>query len=155
MNNAFFKKLKEEKVSCRNLTCLTWLLRIFKANTQGKPPVKGRYKFENFSRTFRHSVIFDVRKTKEEKNSGFDRNKCYSYAAVGLAKNFWQGAMSDSAINWEVIVVANGCVYRKTVLNEKCYFILELKEAKVACRNLTCLTGLLRTFKAKLLREDP
>ena len=63
--------------------------------------------------------------------------------------------MADSAINSEVITVANGCVYRENVLNEKCFFFLELKEAKVACRNLTCLTGLLRIFKTEFLREDP
>ena len=64
-------------------------------------------------------------------------------------------AMADSAIHWEVIIVENRCVYREYVLNEKCFFFRELKEAKIACRNLTCLTWLLRTFTAKLLREEP
>ena len=54
-----------------------------------------------------------------------------------------------------MIVVANGCVYRENVLNEKCFFSLQLREAKNARRNSTCLRGLLRTFNAKLLRGDP
>jgi len=37
-------------------------------------PRKGRYKFETFSNTFGHSLIFDKRKTKEEKYNGFDEN---------------------------------------------------------------------------------
>jgi len=45
--------------------------------------------------------------------------------------------MTDSGICWEVIIFANRCVYREYVLNEKCFFFLELKEAKVAC-SLTC-----------------
>ena len=45
--------------------------------------------------------------------------------------------MADSAINWKVIIVAKWRVYRENVLNEKCFLFLELKEAKVACRNLT------------------
>jgi len=37
-------------------------------------------------------------------------------------KNSWRTAMADSAIDWEVIIVANRCVYRKKVLDEKCLF---------------------------------
>jgi len=56
----------------------------------------------------------------------------------------------------EVIIVANRCVYRENVLDEKCFFFLEVnKDAKVACRNLTCFTLLLRTFKGKLLGKEP
>jgi len=41
------------------------------------------------------------------------------------------------------------------VLDEKCFFFLEVEVAKVACRNLTCFKLLLRTFKATLLKEEP
>jgi len=34
--------------------------------------------------------------------------------------------MADSAVEWEVIIVANRCVYRENVLNEKCFFLLVL-----------------------------
>jgi len=30
--------------------------------------------------------------------------------------------MADSAIDWEVIIVANGCVYRENVFDEKRFF---------------------------------
>jgi len=45
-----------------------------KLSCQGKTPSKGRYKFQRFSNTFGHSLIFDVRKTKRMKNNGFDGN---------------------------------------------------------------------------------
>jgi len=79
--------------------------------------------------------------------------KCYSYAMVGLKVKTWRTAMADRAIDWqwEVIIVANRFVYRENVLDEKCFFFLNVKEAKVA-RRKTCLTGLLWTFKAKFLR---
>jgi len=75
----FFLEVKEAKVACRNLSCLTLLLRTFKAvSCHGKSPSKGRYKFKTFSDTFGYSqsVIFDVRETKEEekKCDGFDGN---------------------------------------------------------------------------------
>ena len=43
-------------------------------------------------------------------------------------KIFRRAAMADSAINWEVIIVANGCVYRENVLNEKYFFFLQLRD---------------------------
>jgi len=44
--------------------------------------------------------------------------------------------MADSAIHWEVIIVGNRWVYREYVLNEKCFFFLELLEAKAARRKI-------------------
>jgi len=38
-------------------------------------------------------------KKEKKKTMGLTGQKYISYAAVGLAKNFWQGAMADSAIN--------------------------------------------------------
>jgi len=67
--------------------------------------------------------------------------------------SFYEMGLSSEV--YEVIIVANGCVYRENVLNDKCFFSLQLREAKVARRNSTCLTELLRTHKAKLLRGDP
>jgi len=40
----------------------------------GKCPSNGRCNIKTSSETFGNSVIFDVRKTKEEKNNGFDGN---------------------------------------------------------------------------------
>jgi len=36
-------------------------------------------------------------------------------------KNSWRTAMADSAIDWEVILVASRCVYQESVLDEKCF----------------------------------
>jgi len=47
----------------------------------------------------------------------------YSLAAVGLRKKIWHTAMADCAVNWEVIV-ANRCVYRQNVCDEKRYLFL-------------------------------
>jgi len=55
-------------------------------------------------------------------------------------KKYWRAAMADSAIHLEVIIVGNKCVYREYELNEKFFFFLELERAKVAYRNLICLT---------------
>jgi len=42
--------------------------------------------------------MFDVRKKGEEKNNGIDRN-IFLMLRLDLQKNFWRGAMADSAIN--------------------------------------------------------
>jgi len=73
-NASFFLELKEPKVACRNLPCLYDFCGHLKLRCLRKTPSKGRYKFKTFINTFGRFLIFDVRKTKEEKNNGCDRN---------------------------------------------------------------------------------
>jgi len=40
--------------------------------------------------------------------------------------------MADSAIDREVIIDGNRCVYPENVLVEKCFIFIKFKEAKVA-----------------------
>jgi len=56
-----FLEPKKAKVACKNLTCLTGRLRTFKVKSLREDPIKGRHKFQTFSNTFGHSLIFDVR----------------------------------------------------------------------------------------------
>jgi len=44
-------------------------MRAYKAKLLGKSPSKCRYKLKTSSNTFGYSVIFDVRKTKDEKKT--------------------------------------------------------------------------------------
>jgi len=47
--------------------------------------------------------------------------------------------MADSAMDYEVIFVANRSIEKMCSMKNASFF-LEVKEAKVACTNLTCLT---------------
>jgi len=59
-------------------------------------------------------------KQKKKKNNGFDGNVILLDLLLEKFRansDGWYGA-----IDWEVIIVANMCVYRENVLDEKCYF---------------------------------
>ena len=101
------------------------------------------------------AIIMDDPKSTTPFPMATRRKRCVGTIAQHKRHDsFYEMGLSSSE-EYEVIIVANGCVYRENVLNEKCFFSLQLREAKVARRNSTCLTGLLRTYKAKLLRGDP
>jgi len=73
-NVSFFLNLRKRKLHAEISPDLYEFCGHLKISCLGKTPRKGRYEFKTFSNTLGQSLIFDVRKKKEEKSNGFDRN---------------------------------------------------------------------------------
>jgi len=144
-DDSFFLKLRKRKLHVEILPALHDFCGNLKLSCQGKSPSKGRYKIKTFSNTFGYSVILDLRKTLEEKKTMGSTELLFFCRGRSLKKS-WRTAKGDTAIDWEVIIDANRCVYRENVLDEKCFFFIKVKGAKVACKNFTWLVWLSWTF---------
>ena len=89
-------------------------------------------------------------KKKDRVTNGRVLQVCYSLAAVGLGKKVWHTALADCAIDWEV-VVANGCVYRENVCDEKRYLFLSWRYDWERCM---CMKGASRHYLLLLARTS-
>ena len=81
--------------------------------------------------------------------------KCYFYAAMGLKKFSGEPRWLIVQYTEKWLLSQIGAWIEKMCKMKNASFFLKLKEAKVACRNLTWFIWLLRTFKAMLLRDVP
>jgi len=96
---------------------------------------KHRYKMEISIKTFGYAVRFNVRKRKKKNLWVLSENSFFWHGWTW--KNFWPAAIGDSAMDWEVIIVASRCVYPENLLDEKWFCFPDGMIEKLHVENMT------------------
>jgi len=79
----------------------------------------GQNRFKTEISIWNIRLLCKIQRAQKKRTNEWVLQKCYSFAGEGLGKKFWHTAIADSAIDWEVAIVANWCVYRENVYDEK------------------------------------